>query len=144
MEATMVTAILQLITQSLKLMFLVISKWTKWNAEERARFTERTRTLVDALDKTIRNNSEIINENDFMKNLEWEERKRYTQYQLLLEPVLKEGGGYNDLLDMQDKMGFKARLSAKLEEVKLILTGGGDWKDKSILIARELVTNLKE
>jgi len=133
----MLTSILNLLVMSLKIFFYFFQKYIAWTVEERERFETRMKNLTDLLSKAIENKDEVINEKDYLSNLEWEKQQRYKTYKTKTLFVLTSGGGINELNTIQD-LGMNLRVEQKKAEVIAILIKNINTEDKSVAIAQLL------
>lgn len=134
----MALAIIQLITEFLKLVFVVINSWVNWNAEERKRFEERIILVTDLLKKAVDNKADVISEKDFLSNLEWEAKARYTAYRDASLAILVKGGGIEEL-KVITTLGMGQRVIQKQEDIVLILVKDITIEGKAVLIAKALL-----
>ena len=134
----MSTAVIELITVFLKLVYAITSSIMKWKVEERNLFEKRMRTITKLLNEAISNKAEVINEKDFLSNLDWEKKERYKTYKRETLKILKQGGGISDLSKVK-VMGMGLRVVNHSKEVLKIMLEKLDIEDKSIFIAKEII-----
>ena len=132
---------IELITVVLKIFLTIAKAFLAFNKEEKERFEERMKTLSGILKESINDQSESINENDYLSNLEWEKQERYKKYKKAALEVLMKGGGILELSsdDMEIVMGMNGRVVSKREKVIEILTKNLSLEEKSKSIAACLV-----
>jgi len=134
----MATAILELIVVVLKISFSIFQSIMAWKEEERQRFEDRIRNLSTILKEAIVNKDEVLNEQDYLSNLEWEQQERYKTYKQACVEVLSAGGGINEL-NLRNIMGMNLRIAEKIKETIAILVRDLTIEDKSKLIAKLLL-----
>jgi len=134
----MSSAILELITTALKLVFTIVTQVMKWNAEERSRFEERMRTISSLLKEAVENKDESLNEEDYLSNLEWEKQQRYLAYKTQALTILNQGGGINEL-SVASTMGMGLAVVKNKDAVISVLLKNLDVEEKSKWIAKEIL-----
>lgn len=129
--------ILNLISTFFKLILIFVTKWLKGQMEERVRYHKKITLILDLIKKATDDKSEIINEKDFISNLDWEKKTRYEKYKSNIIDVLNKGGGFSDLLEVTD-LGMNLRLKTKEKEVFEVLTDIITNEEKTVKIAQIL------
>jgi len=129
----------ELITVVLKIFFTFMKAYMAWNKEERERFEERMKNLSGVLKEAINDQSESMNEEAYLSNLEWEKKQRYEAYKKSLAPMLARGAGYESLISIKGNMGLSQRIIANEPKVVEILVKSVSVDEKCKLIASLLV-----
>ena len=133
----MAASILEIIAVILKIVYSIFAASIAWKEEERQRFEDRIKNLTTILKEAIVNKEEVLNEQDYLSNLEWEKQERYKAYKQICVEVLSSGGGINELTQ-KDTLGMNLRISEKVKETIAILVQDLNVEDKSKLIAKML------
>lgn len=129
--------ILDLILTFSKLLLLFISKWMKGRMEEKVRYHKKMTLILKLLQEASEDKSEVVNEKDFLSNLDWEKKTRYEKYKVNILEILNKGGGFSDLLEVTD-FGMNLRLKTKEIEVFNVLGDILTNEEKTIKIAQIL------
>lgn len=132
--------IFDLIISFSKLIFILLSKWLKAKMEEKILYYERMKNFKDLMDKMITDNSESTNEADFLSNLKWEEKERYTEYKKQIFNILNSGKGFLEL-KIPNKLGMHLRIIRKEKKIIEILNQNISIEEKSKLISMEICKN---
>jgi hypothetical protein len=127
--------ILELIVTFSKIILLFLGKWLKAEMEERIRYHKKMTTLLDLLKEAAEDKIEIINEKDYLENLNWEEKTRYDMYKPKVLYVLSNGGSFKELTEIKS-YGFDLRIKRKEKEVNEILGKNISNEDKAIQISK--------
>jgi hypothetical protein len=130
---------IELITVVLKIFLTFAKAYLAFNQEEKERFEERMKTLSGILKDSISDQSESINENDYLSNMAWEKQERYKKYKKATFDILVQGGGIFQLLEVEGTLGMKDRVQSKKDKVVEILTKNLNIEEKSKAIAALLI-----
>lgn len=137
------TTILEIVLILLKIVYQVMMLYIKWSVEERRRFEERIKIVKDVLEETIKNREEVLDENDYLSNLEWEQKERYSFYKTASLNILNAGGGITELKAVET-MGMHLRVQASSDKIVAILVLDILVDEKAALIAKTLVETVTE
>ena len=134
----MTTTIIEVILQAIKLVLYLILKGMSSSAEENRKLADRLKLVSQLLKEAMGSTNDTVNEQDFIENLEWEQKKRYETYRDICLKVLNSGGSFLDL-EKQTMMGMGERVTKNKDEIlkileKMLL----DKETKAILIAKQL------
>lgn len=132
--------IFDLILSFSKLIFVLLTKWLKAKMEEKIKYYQRMQNLKDLMDRMAKDNSEAINESDFLSNLKWEEIERYKEYKKQSLEVLNSSGGIEELKKV-NKLGMHLRIQRKENSILDILSSDSTNEEKSKMIAMEISKN---
>lgn len=121
----------------LNIVFIFIRRWLTRDLEQRRLLRERLDTLRDLLKKAYSDDSEVINEDDFLSNIDWETRQRYEAYREDILNALLEEKNIHDLKKIT-KMGLGNRIQMRYIQVGNILDLEESAEIKAHLIAKEI------
>jgi len=127
--------IIELILVFSKIIFLFLTKWAKGEVQERIMYHRKMTTLLNLLKQAAEDKSEVINEKDFLSNLDWEKKQRYEVYKKSISEVLERDGGFSDLLEITS-LGMNLRIKTKEKEVFEILMKDITIEEKTIRISQ--------
>ena len=133
----MASQIISLLLEVFKLVSFIVTTVKNFNAEEQKRYDARIAGLTNLLKEMSADKTEIINENDYLSNMDWEKKTRYEAYKASCLAILTLGGGIDKLL-LETKMGMSTRIDSKKDAVLQILAKPIEILAKSQLIAKLL------
>ena len=110
----------------------------KFKQEEYEIFVRRLETIKEVLNKIVENKLDVINEDDWLANLEWEQRRRYETYKTISESLLYKGMGIEEFKS-QAMMAMGGRVKQLEIQIINILASTIDIEEKAIKISKILV-----
>lgn len=129
----MVKLFIELIFQALKLLIFIIKKRNNLKNIE-----EKIKVINKLLKEALEEKTDIIDDESFIENLEWEQETKYEMYKDITLNVLNAGGSLKEL-EKQAKIGMGNKVLENIDEIQKILNQDISLKKKAILIAKQLI-----
>lgn len=129
---------IKVLTVILKLIYFIIKLYLRGDLKERKKLEERLKNLSDLLKKSREDNSEAKNEEDYLSNLNWENKKRYEFYKKLLLENLENKNSFESISKI-NSMGLMERISLCYEKAFSIFNSNLDDSSKASEIAKLLI-----
>lgn len=131
--------IFELIIGFLNVVYIIIKLFAGWSIIEQQRANERLQTVIKALQDMIDNKADIVNEDNFLNQLEWEKKERYAAYKPAILSILSQGRGIEEM-KKEISMAMNLRVIAHEKEIIALLQDINTPEEKAVKIAKLLVT----
>lgn len=131
--------ILKLILEILKVAWKIFHWIRSFNKHEFEIFKSRIENLNSVINKI--DDSEIVNEDDFIKALELEKQVRYKTYRDITKSILINGYGL-DAMEKTETLGYGFRFKLHKNEIIKIYKELNTIEQKSIKIAKILIKDI--